>query len=106
MFWDNFMKLCIDRSTTPNAVCSKLGFSNATATHWKNGTIPNGDAILKLSDYFNVSTDYLLGRTQDPNEQIAEAALAPDEQTLVTDYRTLTPPGQEYIRDTMDFAKK
>ena len=28
---------------------------------------PNYDAIIKLADYFDVSTDYLLGRTDNPN---------------------------------------
>ena len=28
---------------------------------------PNYDAIIKLADYFDVSTDYLLGRTDKPN---------------------------------------
>ena len=27
---------------------------------------PNALTIIKLADYFNVSTDYLLGRTDDP----------------------------------------
>lgn len=31
--------------------------------------------------------------------------LSPDERQLVEDYRGLTPPGQEYIRQTMAMAK-
>ena len=58
MFWNIFYALCESHGTTPNAVCS-----NATATHWKNGTIPRGDILLNIADYFNCSVDYLLGRT-------------------------------------------
>ena len=47
---------------SPNAVCAELGLSTATATYWKKGTIPKIDALIKLSDYFNVSIDYLIGR--------------------------------------------
>ena len=63
MFWNIFYALCESHGTTPNAVCKKLKLSNATATHWKNGTIPRGDILLNLADYFNCSVDYLLGRT-------------------------------------------
>ena len=67
MFWERFYNLCNSHGIKPNAVCAKLGLSTATATHWKNGSIPKGDAISKLSDYFHVSADYLLGRTDNPS---------------------------------------
>ena len=56
----------------PNAVCKELGFSTATATHWKNGTMPNGEALIKLSDYFGCSTDFLLGLADHPDRVEAE----------------------------------
>ena len=62
MFWQNFKKLCESVRMSPNAVCAELGLSTATATYWKKGTIPKIDALIKLSDYFNVSIDYLIGR--------------------------------------------
>jgi len=66
MFWEVFYKLCNAVGMSPNAVCKLLGFSNATATHWKNGKIPSGDTLSKIADYFNCSVDYLLGRTDNP----------------------------------------
>lgn len=67
MFWRNFKNLCESAGTSPNAVCASIGLSTATATYWKNGTIPKIDALIKLADYFNVSIDYLVGRdTPDP----------------------------------------
>lgn len=62
MFWERFYDLCAQKGMKPNPVCSILGFSNATATRWKAGSIPNGDALLKISQYFDCSVDYLLGR--------------------------------------------
>ena len=63
MFWDVFYNLCIANHTTPNAVCKQLDFSNATSTSWKkNATLPNGETLLKLADYFDCSIDYLLDR--------------------------------------------
>lgn len=61
MFWENFVKLCNSKNKTPNGVCKELGFSSATATYWKNGSIPRDTAIKKIADYFGVSTDDILG---------------------------------------------
>ncbi len=67
MFWENFVSLCTKNNTNPNAVCAILGFSNAAATHWKNGSLPRDTTIKKIAEFFNVSTDYLLGRTENKN---------------------------------------
>lgn len=42
----------------------KFGYSNGYLAKWKNNT-PNSDELVKLANYFNVSVDYLLGRTDD-----------------------------------------
>lgn len=43
----------------------KLDFSNGSLRKWASST-PSGDKIEKVADYFNVSTDYILGRTDNP----------------------------------------
>ena len=40
----------------------ELGFSNGSISKWKT-SMPNSKRLQKLADYFNVSTDYLLDRT-------------------------------------------
>ena len=39
----------------------RLGFSNGYFSKWKNVS-PNSEGLAKVSDYFGVSVDYLLGR--------------------------------------------
>ena len=63
MFWERLYGLCNEKGIKPNNVCMELGLSNATATHWKKGTIPNGEVLSRIADYFDCSVDYLLGRT-------------------------------------------
>ena len=65
-FWSRFYELCIKNNKKPNNVCNTLGFSTATATHWKNGTVPKADVLIIIADYFDCSVDYLLGRTDTP----------------------------------------
>ena len=61
MFWERFSELCKSNGVSANAVCATLGLSTATATHWKNGSIPNGKELIKVADYFGVTVDYLMG---------------------------------------------
>lgn len=72
MFWEIFYNLCIKNGTKPNAVCKELNLSNATSTHWKNGTMPKGDVLIKIADYFGCSVDYLLGREFTQNSSMKE----------------------------------
>ncbi len=41
-----------------------IGFGNGTINRWRKNT-PGVDKLSKVADYFKVSTDYLLGRTDD-----------------------------------------
>lgn len=66
MFWERLCKLCEERKIKPNTVAKAIGLSNAVATGWKNGSIPSGEALIKIADYFDCSVDYLLGRTENP----------------------------------------
>ena len=62
MFYDVFCELCKQRGLTPSGAAGKIGFNRASITVWKNtGKAPKQEILLKISDYFQVSTDYLLG---------------------------------------------
>lgn len=44
-------------------ISQQLKISRSTIATYKNGSvIPNAKNLLKIADYFGVSTDYLLGR--------------------------------------------
>ncbi|MFU2180747.1 helix-turn-helix domain-containing protein [Streptococcus pluranimalium] len=48
-----------------NALEEKLGYSRNTIYNLKS-TRPSAERLQQIADYFNVSTDYLLGRTDNP----------------------------------------
>ena len=60
MFWSILIELCSQRNMKPNQVGKELGISSASFTKWKNGSTPTVDALIKLSEYFDVSIDYLV----------------------------------------------
>ena len=66
IFWEKLNHLCTEQNTTVTAVLKELKISTSKGTAWRNGSIPNGVILDKLADYFDVSTDYLLGRADDP----------------------------------------
>lgn len=85
MFWEIFQRLCKQHNTSANAVCKELGFSNATPTHWKKGAVPKSDKLSKLADYFGVSSDYLMGKSNAASEMIPEDGLFAQLKTLTDD---------------------
>lgn len=60
MFWDNFVALCTQRGTSPNAVAAELKKSSGSVTAWKNGAVPRETTLKKIADYFDISIDQLL----------------------------------------------
>lgn len=60
MFFDQLKKLCDREGISPTAITEKLGMSKGTVSNWRHGGTPNGEAIVRFSERFNVSTDYLL----------------------------------------------
>ena len=66
MFWERLCDMCVKKGCKPNTVARAIGLSSATATKWKHGAIPNGEALTLIADYFDCSVDYLLGRTDHP----------------------------------------
>lgn len=61
MFWEVFCELCKERGKAPSAVLTMLGISKGNLAKWREGAMPRGSTLLKLSEYFSVSTSYLLG---------------------------------------------
>lgn len=48
-----------------------IGVSQTTVTAWENGRAePSSSYVAKLATFFNVSTDYLLGRKTPDNNDI------------------------------------
>lgn len=46
----------------------EIGLTRGSITNWRLGKAkPSADALTKIADYFHVSVDYLLGRTDNPN---------------------------------------
>lgn len=73
MFYDTFRRLCKEKGVSCNKAALEIGLSNSTPTKWKKtGAIPDSSTLSRVSRYFGVTNDYLLGFTIEA--QIDDAA--------------------------------
>lgn len=89
-------------------VAEKLGVSLRSYGEWERGALPETENLLKLADYFNVSTDYILGRSQYLNigdKEMSEATGLSVKAVEVLRYGTL-PEADGVISDTPSWNKK
>lgn len=64
--FDRIKKLADKQGISVSKVATDLGFSENLFYQWKKSS-PKSDRLEKVADYFGVSTDYLLGRTDNPS---------------------------------------
>lgn len=94
IFFARLEPLCSKNSVKDvSGLLKALDLSTSKGTAWRNGAIPKGDILLKIASYFHVSTDYLLGNTDDPTpagqkeNSTHGLELTDDELRLLTAYR-------------------
>lgn len=83
--FDRLKKLCEDQKISIVELEERLGFGRNSLYGWKK-KIPNGANLEKVADYFNVSVDYLLGRT---NEKSYPDLIGREKENTDPDIRTL-----------------
>ncbi|MBP5405120.1 MAG: helix-turn-helix transcriptional regulator [Clostridia bacterium] len=63
VFAERLRDLRLEKGVGQNKLAADLGLSNASISYWENAKQePTASAIVKLASYFDVPTDYLLGR--------------------------------------------
>lgn len=64
--YDKVVDLSKKHDLTLVELAEKLNLSRHAFYSWKTSS-PKAETLKKVADYFEVSTDYLLGRTENPN---------------------------------------
>lgn len=67
MFKDRLIKLRKSKGLTQAEMAKKIDVHRATYSNYETGLrTPDYETLKKIADFFDVSVDYLLGRTDDP----------------------------------------
>ena len=66
MFYYRLKEECKKQGVKMTPLIIECGGARANVTTWKNGTMPNSKIVIELAKKLNVSADYLLGLTDNP----------------------------------------
>jgi transcriptional regulator with XRE-family HTH domain len=88
--------------TTMQDFCKASGISFSTYQNYETGKrIPTADMLIKLADFYGVTTDYLLGREPAP-DPFADLNLNKESETNVIDkYMSLPPNIRACLMDVL-----
>ena len=68
-----------ERNISQKQAAADLGVSQALLSHYEKGIRECGlDFLVRAADYYNVSCDYLLGRSPEPSGKVISAAELPE----------------------------
>lgn len=91
----NILKIAEEHTLTNQQLCKLLNTNPNKIYDWKiKKSKPSAEDILILSDYFNISADYLLGRIENvPENQTAKIEV--NQTELIENYEKLNEKGKE-----------
>lgn len=73
MIFNNLKSTRVDRDIKQKDIAKVLNVSQNTYSQYETGTIAlTAEILIKLADFYNVSIDYLLDRTDNPEINIID----------------------------------
>lgn len=106
MIGDTLKQLRTKQGLTSEELCSKIGIKGGSYRNYeRNDRKPDYDTLVKLADFYGVSTDYLLGRpdAKPPEEPLDEFArkehLKSLEKVFMKKYLALTEEQRDKVLD-------
>ena len=96
--------LVTDNDVKQKALAAAIGISESKMSGYLNGHHEMPTRVLAgIADYFHVTTDYLLGRTDDPNPSIS---LSPEEEAFILNFRSLSRNQRELIMQNIRLMRE
>lgn len=105
-FKDRLKQLRLKNKLTQQDIANHFQTSPQSYAQWEKGLRkPSAENLQKLADFFNVSTDYLLGQTDIPNSPDIDTAI---DNSVAYDGAPITDNDREIIKDFLKeyFANK
>lgn len=99
MFIDIYRQLCDEKGLSVYKATTAIGLNRSAVAKWKNGAVPNGETLQKMSEFFGVSISYLLGEEEkappkngdaELNEYLEELRTRPEMKMLFHTFKGAT----------------
>lgn len=101
MFSKVFKTLRKEKNVTQKEIATYLNVSDRLVGYYENGQrMPPPDILEKIADYFNVTVDYLLGRTN-----IKNSSMIPSKNEMADEIESLSPESQEDLKKYIELLK-
>ena len=99
MFIDIFNDLLDEKNLNRKQFSEQSGIPYTTVIGWTNlNRLPDYNALIKISDFFQCSVDYLVGRQNYYDFAPLTIASSKQEQNLLFNYRKLSQKDKEIVQ--------
>lgn len=71
-FYENFVRLSAQKGKSLAQVARDVGVQKSTVSRWANGSEPRDTTLIRIADYFGVTTKELLGAEPMPETKVEE----------------------------------
>lgn len=108
MFAERLKELRKKTDMTQIEFAKKFNIANGTVGNWESGKRqPDYATISKIADFFHVSTDYLLGRTDNPSSPapVPEKELSNVDIMISTEAKDLSDKDKQEILTFIQYKK-
>lgn len=96
-FSNRFRQLKDEAALTLKDLSEALDITSPNLSYYMKGREPSYDILIKIADYFNVTTDWLIGRTDERNkENISTIEMIEQKLSNIPEYAQLTGKPKEY----------
>lgn len=103
-FVDRVTELLKERGTSKKQMLIDCSMGKNSFVTWKNGVVPNSSTLTVLSNYFGVTVDYLLGKTDE--RTVPDKKLEGLDFALSGEIKTLTENEKQDLLDYIRFKKQ
>ena len=107
MFGDIFKELRTEKNLSQEQIALDLDVSQSLITKWESHqSTPSPEMLDYIADYFDVSTDYLIGRTNDKRYYNNNDEYIKDFNILFDKYKGLSDTDKEFMRNMIIERRK
>lgn len=102
MFFETFSELCSRNNISTYKVCTQIGLNRSAVNKWKAGGTPNASTLTELARYFDVTVDFLLGKTHENADPSNDLQLSKSMAEHLKKYSMLNEMGQKKVNEYID----